>query len=181
MSYRIGASPADVDASRTAAEARSVLLAQFERFAAVVEQGARDIAGREPVVAQALRDAVPRLRRGMDNVLAGKLSVDTWVASVSGLVAQVRQEAPWFSVSSLMFAGDSLARAGRLAASAAAAAAVAVARTTGEVIKAGAEGAGLDPKETLELAASTTKWVAGAGITLGLAYLVFVMPKPSRK
>lgn len=189
MSYNLGASPSRVDAERAAADAKAILLTQFDRFASIIMRGASDIesgsiisfqAG-NPVLARAMRDSVPRLRAGIDNVLAGRTAPDVWSGAVTRLIAQVRQEAPWFSITTLSSAGDTLVNAVKLAASTAAAAAIATGATAGKTVKAFAEGAGVDVQKTIDAASSTVKYVAVAVGLLAVAYLAFILPKSSRK
>ena len=186
MSYRLGASPSQVDAQQKADAAKAALLRQFERFALIVTTGAAEIASGgimqsgNPTLARAMLDSVPRLRRGVDNVLAGKTAPEAWARSVNGLIAQVREEAPTFSATSLISAGESAVNAAKIAAQAAADLAVATAATAGKAVKAAAEGAGLDVQKTIDQAYSTVKYVAVAGGVLAVAYLAFLLPKPRR-
>ena len=178
VSYHIGASPSQVDAQQKADAAKAALLKQFERFAFVVTTGASEIASGSlmqagnPTLARAMTDSVPRLRRGVDNVLAGKTSPEAWAKSVDGLIAQVRAEAPSFSATSLISAGESAVKAAKIAAQAAADLVVATAATGGKAVKAAAEGAGIDLQKNIDQAASTTKYLAVAGVVLGTAYLL---------
>lgn len=174
MSYRIGASPSQVDAQQKADAAKVTLLAQFDRFSSIMFQGASDIEADQPVLARALRDAVPRLRRGVDNVLAGTTSPDAWGRSVNALIAQVREEAPRISYTTLRSVGDSTVNAAKIAAQAAADLAVAAAATGGKAVKAAAEGAGLDLQKNIDTAASTTKWLAAAAIFGAIGYVAFL-------
>lgn len=190
--YRIGATPAQVDAQRKADEAKAALLKQFDRFAFVVDTGALEIASGSllqagnPVLAKAMRDSIPRLRRGVDNVLAGTTSLDAWTKSVNGLISQVRAEAPSFSATSLISSSESMIAAAKFAvqavgdlaltaSDAAGKVVVSAGKTAGKTVKAAAEGAGLDLQKNIDTAASTTKYLAVAGIFGALAYGLFVL------
>lgn len=168
--YRLGASPSQVDAQQKADAAKAAFLSQFDRFAAIMTQGASDVAGDQPALANAMRNAIPRLRHGVDNVLAGKTDPDAWAKSVNALIAQARAEAPTFSWTTAMSAGDSTVNAAKAAGRATAALAVATAATAGKAVKAASEGAGLDLQHNIDQAASTTKIVVAFGAVAVLAY-----------
>lgn len=175
--YRLGATPAQVDAQRKADDAKAALLKQFDRFALIVSTGAADVASGSllqagnPTLARVMLDSIPRLRRGVDNVLAGTTSPEAWAKSVNGLIAQVRSEAPSFSATTLISAGESAINAAKIAAQAAADLAVAAAATAGKAVKAAAEGAGLDLQKNIDTAASTAKIALVVGGLGAVAYL----------
>lgn len=181
MSYNFGAArggrglPGDglrgmgaFGATDAANAARAALQEQFAYFETVMRQGMADIAGRAPSVAAAIPQAITSMRNGLNKLLSGGYAgtADSWALAASRLIQQVRDEAPWYSNTTMLAAATDLAT---------------VARHFGEEAVRATGITKQDVKDAAKEAASTVKWVAGAGIVLGLGYLVFMAPKGRSK